>query len=133
MGVPSRYFEGETDAVHCFPPMSFYTKLAKSEIAKIIGSKRFNISWEGDFKLARYRGLATTRVVCHDGKTRLRNGYHVPNDYMTITFQRYSDANAFLNADFDKTRFSGAVAEACETYANLLQFLLLCVRNMLIM
>jgi len=117
--VPSRYFEGETDTVHCFPPMSFYTKLAKSEIAKIIGSKRFNISWEGDFKLDRYRGLEKKRVVCHDGKTRLRNGYHVPNDYMTITFQRYSDANAFLNADFDETRFSGAVAEACETYANL--------------
>merc|ERR1712014_50197 len=64
-------------------------------------------------------GLEKKRVVCHDGKTRLRNGYHVPNDYMTITFQRYSDANAFLNADFDKTRFSGAVAEACGTYANL--------------
>jgi hypothetical protein len=117
--VPSRYFEGETDTVHCFPPMSFYTKLAKSEIAKIIGSKRFNISWEGDFKLDRYRGLEKKRVVCHDGKARLRNGYHVPDDDMTITFQRYSDANAFLNADFEKTRFSGAVAEACETYANL--------------
>jgi len=117
--VPSRYVEGETDTVHCFPPMSFYTKLAKSEIAKIIGSNRFNISWEGDFKLDRYRGLEKKRVVCHDGKTRLRNGYHVPNNDMTITFQRYSDANAFLNADFDETRFSGAVAEACETYANL--------------
>merc|ERR1719433_1713624 len=73
--VPSRYFEGETDTVHCFPPMSFYTKLARTEIAKIIGSKRFNISWEGDFKLDRYRGLEKKRVVCHDGKTRLRNGY----------------------------------------------------------
>jgi len=117
--VPSRYFEGETDTVHCFPPMSFYTNLAKSEIAKIIGSKRFNISWEGDFKLDRYRGLEKKRVVCHDGKTRLRNGYHVPNNYMTITFQRYSDANALLKADFDETRFSGAVAEACGIYANL--------------
>jgi len=117
--VPSRYFEGENDTVHCFPPMSFYTKLAKSEIAKIIGSKRFNISWTGDFKLDRYRGLEKKRVVCNDGKTRLKNGYHVPNNYMTITFQRYSDANAFLNADFDETRFSGAVAEAIETYANL--------------
>jgi len=117
--VPSRYFEGETDTVHCFPPMSFYTNLAKSEIAKIIGSKRFNISWEGDFKLDRYRGLEKKRVVCHDGKTRLRNGYHVPNNYMTITFQRYCDANAFLKADFDETRFSGAVAEACGIYANL--------------
>jgi len=117
--VPSRYVEGETDTVNCFPPMSFYTKLARSEIAKIIGSKRFNISWEGDFKLDRYRGLEKKRVVCHDGKTRLKNGYHVPNNYMTITFQRYADANAFLNADFDETRFSGAVAEACETYANL--------------
>jgi len=117
--VPSRYVEGETDTVNCFPPMSFYTKLARSEIAKIIGSKRFNISWEGDFKLDRYRGLEKKRVVCNDGKTRLKNGYHVPNNYMTITFQRYADANAFLNADFDETRFSGAVAEACETYANL--------------
>jgi len=117
--VPSRYFEGETDTVHCFPPMSFYTKLAKSEIAKIIGSRRFNISWEGNFKLDRYRGMEKKRVVCHDGKTRLRNGYYVPNNYMTITFQRYSDANAFLKADFDETRFSGAVAEACGSYANL--------------
>jgi len=117
--VPSRYFEGENDTVHCFPPMSFYTKLAKSEIAEIIGSKRFNISWQGDFKLDRYRGLEKKRVVCGDGKTRLKNGYYIPNNYMTITFQRYSDANAFLNADFDETRFSGAVAEACEAYANL--------------
>jgi len=117
--VPSRYVEGETDTVHCFPPMSFYTKLAKSEIAKIIGSRRFNISWEGNFKLDRYRGMEKKRVVCHDGKTRLRNGYYVPNNYMTITFQRYSDANAFLKADFDETRFSGAVAEACGSYANL--------------
>merc|ERR1712178_612219 len=45
--VPSRYFEGESDIVTCFPPMSFYTKLARSEIAKIIGSKRFIISWHG--------------------------------------------------------------------------------------
>jgi len=117
--VPSRYFKGENDTVHCFPPMSFYTKLAKSEIAEIIGSKRFHISWQGDFKLDRYRGLEKKRVVCNDGKTRLKNGYYVPNNYMTITFQRYSDANAFLNADFDETRFSGAVAEACGIYANL--------------
>jgi len=117
--VPSRYFEGESDTVHCFPPMSFYTKLARSEIAKIIGSKRFSISWEGEFKLDRYRGMEKKRVVCNDGKTRLKNGYHVPSDYMTITFQRYSDANAFLNADLDETRFSGAEAEACEAYANL--------------
>merc|ERR1712117_151191 len=117
--VPSRYFEGESDIVTCFPPMSFYTKLARSEIAKIIGSKRFSISWEGEFKLDRYRGMVKKRVVCNDGKTRLKNGYHVPNDYMTITFQRYSDANAFLNADLDETRFSGSEAEACESYANL--------------
>jgi len=117
--VPSSYFQGENETVHCFPPMSFYIKLAKSEVAKIIGSKNFNISWEGEFKLDRYRGMEKKRVVCDDGKTRLRNGYHVPNNYMTITFQRYSDANAFLNADFDDTRFSGADAEACGAYANL--------------
>jgi len=117
--VPSRYFKEEDETVHCFPPMSFYTKLAKSEIAQIVGSKNFSISWEGDFKLDRYRGMEKKRVVCDDGKTRLRNGYHIPNNYLTITFQRYSDANAFLKADLDKTRFSGAVAEACGTYANL--------------
>lgn len=117
--VPSRYFKGEDETVHCFPPMSFYHKLAKSEIAKIVGSKRFNISWEGEFNLNRFRGLDKKRVVCDDGKTRLRTGYHVPNTYMTITFQRYSDANAFLNANFDDTRFSGADAEACGSYANL--------------
>jgi len=117
--VPSRYFEGPDEFVHCFPPMSLYTKLAKSEIAKIVGSKNFNISWEGDFKLDRYRGMEKKRVVCDDGKTRLRNGYHIPNNYLTITFQLYSDANAFLKADLDETRFSGAVAEASGTYANL--------------
>jgi len=117
--VPSRYFQGENETVHCFPPMSFYTKLAKAEVAKMIGSKNFNISWEGEFKLDRYRGMEKKRVVCDDGKTRLKNGYHVPNSYMTITFQRHSDANAFLNADFDDTRFSGADAEACGSYANL--------------
>jgi len=117
--VPSRFLKGEDETVHCFPPMSFYNKLAKSEIAKIIGSKRFNISWEGKFKLDRYRGLEKERVVCDDGKTRYRTGYYIPNNYMTITFQRYSDVSAFLNADFDETRFNGAVAEASSTYANL--------------
>jgi len=117
--VPSRYFEGEVDTVRCYPPMSFYNKLAKNEIAKIVGSKRFAISWEGKFKQDRYRGLEKERVVCQDGKTRLRTGYYVPNDYITITFQRYSEANAFVRADFDDTRFCGAVAELCGTYANL--------------
>jgi len=117
--VPSRFVNGEDETVHCFPPMSFYNKLAKSEIAKIIGSKRFNISWEGKFKLDRYRGLEKERVVCDDGKTRYRTGYYIPNNCMTITFQRYSDVNAFLNADFDNTRFNGAVAEASSAYANL--------------
>jgi len=117
--VPSRFVEGEDKTVHCFPPMSFYSKLAKSEIAKIIGSKRFNISWEGKFKLDRYRGLEKERVVCDDGKTRYRTGYYIPNNYMTITFQRYSDVNAFVNADFEETRFNGAVAEASAAYANL--------------
>jgi len=117
--VPSRYYKGEDETVHCFPPMSFYHKLAKSEIAKIVGNKRFNISWEGKFKRDRYRGLERERVVCDDGKTRLRNGYYIPNNHITITFQRYSDANAFLNADFDETRFNGADAEAFGAYANL--------------
>jgi hypothetical protein len=117
--VPSRYHEGEFDTVRCFPPMSFYNKLARSEIAKLVGSKRFAISWEGKFKQNRYRGLEKERVVCEDGKTRLRTGYYIPNDYITITFQRYSEANAFINADFDDTRFSGAVADFCGTYANL--------------
>jgi len=117
--VPSRFVEGEDKTVHCFPPMSFYSKLAKSEIAKIIGSKRFNISWQGKFKLDRYRGLEKERVVCDDGKTRYRTGYYIPNNYMTITFQRYSDVNEFVNADFDDTRFDGAVAEASAAYANL--------------
>jgi len=117
--VPSRHVKGEDDIVRCFPPLSFYTKLARSDIAKLIGSKRFSISWEGEFKLDRYRGMEKKRVICDDGKTRLKNGYYLPNDYMTITFQRHSDANAFLNADLDDTRFSGAEAEACEPYANL--------------
>jgi len=117
--VPSRYFNGEDETVQCFPPMSFYHKLAKSEIAKIVGSKRFNISWEGEFKLNRFRGLDKKQVVCDDGKTRYRTGYYIPNNYITITFQRHSEANAFLNADLDATRFSGAVAEAFGTYANL--------------
>jgi len=117
--VPSRHVKGEDDIVRCFPPLSFYTKLARSDIAKLIGSKRFSISWEGEFKLDRYRGTEKKRVICDDGKTRLKNGYYLPNDYMTITFQRHSDANAFLNADLDDTRFSGAEAEACEPYANL--------------
>jgi len=117
--VPSRHVKGADDIVRCFPPMSFYTKLARSDIAKLIGSKRFSISWEGEFKLDRYRGMEKKRVICDDGKTRLKNGYYLPNDYMTITFQRHSDANAFLNADLDDTRFSGAEAEACEPYANL--------------
>jgi len=117
--VPSRHVKGEDDIVRCFPPMSFYTKLARSDIAKLIGSKRFSISWEGEFKLDRYRGMEKKRVICDDGKTRLKNGYYLPNDYMTITFERHSDANAFLNADLDDTRFSGAEAEACEPYANL--------------
>jgi len=117
--VPSRHVKGADDIVRCFPPMSFYTKLARSDIAKLIGSKRFSISWEGEFKLDRYRGMEKKRVICDDGKTRLKNGYYLPNNYMTITFQRHSDANAFLNADLDDTRFSGAEAEACEPYANL--------------
>jgi len=117
--VPSRYFNGEDDIVHCYPPLSFYHKLAKTEIAKIIGSKHFNISWEGEFKLDRYRGLEKEQVVCDDGKTRYKTGYYVPNNSITITFQRYSDANAFLNFDFEKTRFSGAFAEASGTYAKL--------------
>jgi len=117
--VPSRYLNGEDEVVHCYPPISFYHKLAKSEIAKIIGSKNFNISWEGEFKLDRYRGLEKEQVVCDDGKTRYKTGYYVPNNSITITFQRYSDANAFLNFDFQKTRFNGAFAEASGAYANL--------------
>merc|ERR550525_1513591 len=55
---------------HCAKPtMSFYQKLAKSEISTLIGTKkpRFNIEWESKFRSDRFRGLEKHTVMV-DGK-----------------------------------------------------------------
>lgn len=113
---------GEPKTVNrkCFPPMSFYKKLVKSEVCGIIGSKmsRFNIDWDGKFVSDRFCGLEKAKVVCNDGKTRYRTGYYTPDDCMTISFQRFSDAKKFLDSDLDETRFNGADVELDITYAN---------------
>merc|ERR1712200_50166 len=61
--------------------MSFYQKLAKSEISTLIGTKkpRFNIEWESKFRSDRFRGLEKHTVMV-DGKSRMRTGYFVPEE-----------------------------------------------------
>lgn len=112
--------ETTTKVKKCFPRMSFYKDLVKAEVCDIIGSKkaRFNVDWDASFICDRFCGLEKQRVKCLDGKTRYRTGYHIPHDTMTISFQRYADAKAFLNCDLDDTRFDGADAELDFIFAN---------------
>jgi len=102
------------------PTMSFYQKLAKSEISTLIGTKkpRFNIEWESKFRSDRFRGLEKQMVMV-DGKSRMRTGYFVPEEEFTVTFQRLSDAVTFYNACLKDTRFERANVEWTESFANL--------------
>lgn len=102
------------------PTMSFYQKLAKSEISTLIGTKkpRFNIEWENKFRSDRFRGLEKQMVMV-DGKSRMRTGYFVPEEEFTVTFQRLSDAVTFYNACLQDTRFERANVEWTESFANL--------------
>jgi len=102
------------------PTMSFYQKLAKSEISTLIGTKkpRFNIEWESKFRSDRFRGLEKQMVMV-DGKSRMRTGYFVPEEEFTVTFQRLSDAVTFYNACLQDTRFERANVEWTESFANL--------------
>lgn len=111
----------KTTTKHAYPPMSFYKDLAKAEIRALIGSAktRFNLNWEGTFNQARFYGLEKEYAVCNDGKKRLRTGYYAPNDYFTISFQKYTDAKAFLEADFDDTRLSNANVSIDSEFENL--------------
>jgi hypothetical protein len=106
---------------HCAKPtMSFYQKLAKSEISTLIGTKkpRFNIEWESKFRSDRFRGLEKHTVMV-DGKSRMRTGYFVPEEEFTVTFQRLSDAVTFYNACLRDTRFERANVEWNQAFANL--------------
>jgi len=102
------------------PTMSFYQKLAKSEISTLIGTKkpRFNIEWESKFRSDRFRGLEKQTVMVN-GKSRMRTGYFVPEEDFTVTFQRLSDAVTFYNACLKETRFERANVEWTESFANL--------------
>jgi len=102
------------------PTMSFYQKLAKSEISTLIGTKkpRFNIEWESKFRSDRFRGLEKQMVMV-DGKSRMRTGYFVPEEEFTVTFQRLSDAVTFYNACLRNTRFERANVEWNQAFANL--------------
>jgi len=102
------------------PTMSFYQKLAKSEISTLIGTKkpRFNIEWESKFRSDRFRGLEKQTVMVN-GKSRMRTGYFVPEEEFTVTFQRLSDAVTFYNACLKETRFERANVEWTESFANL--------------
>jgi len=102
------------------PTMSFYQKLAKSEISTLIGTKkpRFNIEWESKFRSDRFRGLEKQTVMV-DGKSRMRTGYFVPEEEFTVTFQRLSDAVTFHNACLKDTRFEHANVEWNQAFANL--------------
>merc|ERR550534_3057542 len=76
---------------HCAKPtMSFYQKLAKSEISTLIGTKkpRFNIEWESKFRSDRFRGLEKHTVMV-DGKSRMRTGYFVPRKNLPSLFNAF--------------------------------------------
>lgn len=124
--TPVKYWEdGEkiekTRESQCFPPMNFYTNIAKQEIRDILGSSktRFTLDWQSSFKSDRYAGLERQQVVCDDGKKRYRTGYFVPKKQLTITFQRPGDALAFCDADLTNTRFGNAKLQNDNTYTNL--------------
>jgi len=102
------------------PTMSFYQKLAKSEISTLIGTKkpRFNIEWDSKFRSDRFRGLEKQTVMVN-GKSRMRTGYFIPEEEFTVTFQRLSDAVTFYNACLRNTRFERANVEWNQAFANL--------------
>jgi len=109
-----------TETHHCRPTMAFFKNLAKSEISEIIGSKksRFAIEWQSKFRRDRFRGLEKETVLV-DGKKKMRTGYHIPSEDITVTFQTKKDAMALLNADLDGTRFSTTCIDWEASYENL--------------
>jgi len=114
----------KTEKHPCKPPMSFYKKLAKSEISSIVGSKasRFNIDWQSSFKSDRFRGLEKQSVLVQGKnglKPRMRTGYSIPHTEFTVTFQKLSDAVNFFNADLEDTRFANVDLDWDQAYANL--------------
>lgn len=119
--TPVKYGSEKTRESQCFPPMNFYTNIAKQEIRDILGSSktRFTLDWQSSFKSDRYAGLERQQVVCDDGKKRYRTGYFVPKKQLTITFQRPGDALAFCDADLTNTRFGNAKLQDDHSYINL--------------
>lgn len=105
---------------HCKPTMAFFKKLAKSEIASIIGTNksRFTIDWESTFRSDRFHGLEREMMVVA-GKKRMRTGRRIPSKELIVKFQTKKDALTFINADFDDTRFSTASVELDSSFANL--------------
>jgi len=117
--------EKETKETHqTRAPMSLYRKLAKSEIAAILGASktRFTVDWQGSFKRDRFRGIEKQEVLVTSKKgtkKRMRTGYYVPNTHLTVTFQRFCDASAFLRTSLDNTRFSSAELSLDPSFENL--------------
>jgi len=105
---------------HCKPTMAFFKKLAKSEVASIMGTNksRFTIDWESTFRSDRFHGLEREMMVVA-GKKRMRTGRRIPAKELIVKFQTKKDALTFFNADFDGTRFSKASVELDASFANL--------------
>eukprot|EP00492_Amphilonche_elongata_P004059 TRINITY_DN443_c0_g1_i3.p1 TRINITY_DN443_c0_g1~~TRINITY_DN443_c0_g1_i3.p1 ORF type:complete len:226 (+),score=42.88 TRINITY_DN443_c0_g1_i3:111-788(+) len=105
-------------------PMSLYRNLAKREIASILGASktRFTVDWQGSFKRDRFRGIEKEEVLVtskEGTKKRIRTGYYIPDRHLTVTFQRFSDASAFLRTSLDNTRFSSAELSLDPSFENL--------------
>jgi len=106
-----------TEVRNIFPPMKFFTDLAKSEIKSVVGNDaRFTIDWQGKFRQDRFEGVEQRLMK---NSKRYRTGYFVPDTEFVITFQRFKDAVEFLNADLDNTRFGEATAEWDPLFENL--------------
>jgi hypothetical protein len=107
-----------TETRNTYPTFKFFTDLAKQEISSIVGSKRFTIDWQGEFRQSRYEGLEK-QLVDMSGKKRYRTGYVIPNKELTVTFQSYKDALKFMEADLEETRFGYAQTEWDREFENL--------------